>query len=146
MPNIIGIGILVSVILLAIFAPMISNMISNADDVRVCTTAGFENECLDLDDGLINWCSNETDGTTHCTDPKLLIYNVSTSLCTNASGVRVVNGSATSVCDSIGWEAGIMPYSDAGLNVIETTILRLAVLFLVLGVVFMIGKPLMHKN
>ena len=130
------IGVVIFLALLVAFVPAITDNIANADDQRACTTAGFEFECLDNDDGMLNWCSNETDGTLHCTNAALPIFNVSTQLCTNASGVGVVNGTPTSVCDSTGWAAGIVAYEDVGLSPIETTMLGLVILFLVLGGVF----------
>lgn len=129
------IGIVVFVVLLAVFVPVIVDNIAVANDQRACTNPGFPNECLDLDDGQLNWCSNESDGTTHCILP-LNILNVSTGLCTNASGVAAFNTTPTSVCDSTGWAAGIVDYEDVGLSALETTLLGLVILFLVLGVVY----------
>lgn len=134
------IGIIILIIMVTAFAPVISENIASADDQRSCTDPGFPNQCLDNDDGLVNWCSNESDGTTHCIDPDIPIYNTSTQLCTNASGVGVVNGSPTSVCDSIGWADGIIPYEDTGLNPMEVTLMGLIVLFLIIGGVFYFVK------
>lgn len=134
------IGILVFIALLVVFAPVIADHIAVADDQRMCTDPVYSNECYDLDDGLLNWCSNETDGTVHCLDADIPVYNVSTGLCTNTSGVHVINGSATSVCDSIGWADGIAAYEDTGLNTTETALLGLIILLLVVGGVFAFVK------
>ena len=135
------IGVVVLIALIMVFAPVISDQIANGDDQRACTTTGFRNPCLDNDDGLINWCSNETDGTTHCVLP-LNILNVSTGLCTNSSGVGKFNTTPTSVCNSIGWANGIVPYTDVGLSTTETALLGLTILFIIIGVVFGIVKGL----
>lgn len=129
------IGVVVFIILIAAFAPVIYENVAVANDQRACTNEAYPYECLDNDDGLLNWCSNETDGTLRCLNASIPILNVSTSLCTNASGVRVVNASAISVCDSTGWADGIVAYEDVGLTPVETTLLGLVALFIVLSVV-----------
>jgi len=138
------IAIVVFVILIAAFVPIVVDNIANGDDQRGCTTEGYPNECLDNDDGLVNWCSNETDGTTHCVLP-LNILNVSTGLCTNSSGVGKFNTTPTSVCDSIGWANGIVPYADVGLSPVEVTLLGLVALFIVIAGVFTFVRGLTAK-
>lgn len=142
------IGLVIAIIVLISIVPIIATFIKQSDDQRACTDPEHPYECLDLDDGLINWCSNESDGTVHCIDPDLPIYNVTTQLCTNASGVKVINATPTSVCDSFNWADGIVPYEDVGLTTTETTLLDLIILVLVLSVVigFVIGSGILKKK
>jgi len=131
--------ILVGIVVLVSLVPIISTLIVQADDQRACTTDTHPYECIDLDDGQINWCSNETAAGLHCVPPRP-IYNATANLCTNASGVHVTNSTQITSCDSTYWAAGIVPYTDSGLNTSETTMLYMVVLFLVLGLVFMVVK------
>jgi hypothetical protein len=136
------IGIIFFVAMLVAIAPLIKNNIAASEDVRACSDAAHPYECLDNDDGLINWCSNESDGTVHCMNASLPIYNTTTQLCTNASGVHVVNGSATSVCDSFGWSEGIVAYENKGLSTTEGTLLSMVVLLLICGCVYAVAMKM----
>lgn len=133
------IGILVFIALLVVFVPVISEQVAVGDDQRSCTDPLYPNRCLDLDDGHINWCSNETGIKCYAPTP---IYNTSEGLCTNASGVHIVNDTAISTCDSIGWADGIIPYEDVGLNPTEVGLLGLIILFLIIGGVFGLVKQI----
>jgi hypothetical protein len=142
------IGIIFFVAILVAIVPFVRNNIAASEDVRACSDAAHPYECLDNDDGLINWCSNESDGTVHCLDAALPIYNVTEELCTNASGVHVVNDTATSVCDSIGWADGIVPYENMGISTTEGTLLGLVVLLLICGCIYAVAMKmgLMKKS
>ena len=134
-------GIVIFLALLVVFVPVIYDFVAIADDQRGCTDEAHPYECIDNDDGLINWCSNESEDVLHCVAPRP-IYNVTTALCTNASGVRVTNSTQITSCDSNYWADGIVPYNDIGLSVVEVALMGLIVLFLVLSVVFMALKGL----
>lgn len=139
--------ILVGIVVLVSLVPVISTLIGQADDQRACSSDTHPYECIDLDDGLINWCSNETATGLHCVAPRP-IYNVTTQLCTNASGVGVTNSTQITSCDSNYWSAGIVAYDDSGLNAGEVSLLYLVLLFLVLGLVFMVVREtgLLHRK
>ena len=139
------ITILIPIIILSSFSGVISNLIVSADDVRTCANPAYPYECLDNDDGLINWCSNETPESLHCVAPRP-IYNVTADLCTNASGVSVTNSTRITACDSTYWSAGIVAYDDVGLTPIETILMGLAVLLLIIGILFSVVFPLFRKQ
>lgn len=135
------IGALIFVALIATLVPVMTSSIHEATVAqRSCLDDAHPYECLDNDDGLLNWCSNVTSTSLLCLNTSVPILNVSTSLCTNASGVRVINSTPISGCDSTGYAAGIGPYTNTGLSTTEATLLGLTVLFLVLAGVFTIVK------
>jgi len=130
--NAVGIGIIVSILLLCVFAPFISNMISNADNIYECQDTTYpvisRNQLL---------CTNVSYA---CLNALLPIY-VAPNLCTNTSGVGVVNATATS---------GFLVYNetstDVGMSGAESTILRLTIIFLVLGLFAVLLSPLLKKK
>lgn len=132
--NAVGMGIIVSILLLCVFAPYISNMISNADNVYECQDAEYPIESAN---GRL--CTNATYGC--CGTLKTMNISFAPPLCTNSSGVLVANQTA---CN------GLLLYNetstDIGMTGAESSILRLTIIFLVLGLFAILVSPLLKKK
>lgn len=112
-------GALMFVILVTVASAVISDSLSAANNSYTCL-APYTRQSADL---LI--CTNESDG---CYNPLQPIFNTTYQLCTNASGVGVVNSSRIS-----GFSETNVSATFTGPSAVETGLLGLIVLFLVLA-------------
>ena len=129
--------ILVGIVVLVSLVPVISTLIGQADNQYECN-APFDIQCS------ATRCSNQS-YVCNMTIAPLTIFNTSTTLCTNRSGVGIVNETPISGCLVTGYH---QVAEDVGLNAGEVSLLYLVLLFLVLGLVFMVVKEtgLLHRK
>lgn len=132
--NAVGIGLIIGIILIAIFAPYIANLITNADDKYECQNAKYP---IISTNNLL--CTNASYGC--CGTLKIMNVSFAPPLCTNSSGVLVANQSACT---------GFLVYNetstDVGLTGTESGLLRLSVLFIILGLLFVLVRPVIAKK
>lgn len=126
------IGVLVLIVILTVFVPVITDMVSTADNQYECTSP-YSIQCTD-----IKFCTNETAVCGNATAP---IHNVTVGLCTNASGVGIWNLSTTAGCDTTGW---YISATDVGLSVVEVALFGVLILILVISIVY--GVVMAVKN
>jgi len=129
------IGIVIFVVMIVAFVPVIRENVANADNQYQCLDVRYS---IQSANDLL--CTNATYG---CCGAVLKTLNNSFTppLCTNASGVGLYNESACS-----GFSLYNQSSTDVGLTATETTLFNVAMLFVVIGGVFVFIKSVMGKT
>jgi hypothetical protein len=125
------IGIIVAIALLSAFAPIVADLIYEADNNYQCQNSAYQ--VMSRDQLL---CTNAS----YVCTTALPVF-VPPNLCTNASGVAIVNATATS-----GFSIYNESSTDIGISGTESSMMSLIMLFVVLGILFAVAYPLLKKN
>ena len=128
------ISIIVAVLIFAAVFPLIKNSVDTGRHSYACSDSVFSTACTDT-----SKCTNQT---YVCNDTGTPIRNVSLNLCTNASGVSVVNSTPYNGCDVVSYNIAA---NDYGWGTAEYVVLGLVTYFAIFGFI-LLGLGLTRKG